>query len=162
MVYPSWNCFAECWLGGAFSREGTLVLQRTSLSYFGKLLQEGTPGERMGTLSRLFFSSAAKRARYGLFAVLEWILSDLRFPRNYFGQVLHVKQPRICSIIWLILFMVDKPYCTCFVAFTKSSRERGCASPGGGFGRMFRIAWYSAKQLGAQPSGTFSCQQAAN
>ena len=36
-------------------------------------------------------------------------LSDLRFPRNYFVQVLHVKQPRICSIIGLILFMADKP-----------------------------------------------------
>jgi len=44
----------------------------------------------------------------------------------------------------------------------KNSRERGWVHSGGGFGRMFRIAWYSAKQPGAQPSGTFSCQQAAN
>ena len=68
------------------------------------------PPECTHPLSRLFFASAAKRARYGLFAVvLERILSDLRFPRNYFVQVLHVKQPRICFIIGLILFMVDKP-----------------------------------------------------
>jgi len=49
-----------------------------------------------------------------------------------------------------------------FVAFTKNSRERKLARPGCGFGRMVRISWYSAKQPGAQPSGTFSCQQAAN
>ena len=36
------------------------MLERTSLSYFGKFLQEGTPGERVGTLWRLFFASAAQ------------------------------------------------------------------------------------------------------
>jgi len=45
------------------------------------------PPECTHPLSRLFFASAAKRARYGLFAVLESVLS-------YIG---------------LILFMVDKP-----------------------------------------------------
>ena len=32
-------------------------LERTSLSYFGKFLQEGTPGERMGTLWRRPFQN---------------------------------------------------------------------------------------------------------
>jgi len=46
-------------------------------------------------------------------------------------------------------------------ALAKNSRERGWAHSGGGFGRMFRIAWYSAKQLGAQPSGTDSFRRTA-
>ena len=33
------------------------ILERTSLSYFGKLLQEGTPGERRGTLWRRQFQN---------------------------------------------------------------------------------------------------------
>jgi len=37
-------------------------------------------------------------------------------------------------------------------ALAKNSRERGWVHSGGGFGKMFRIAWYSAKQLGAQPA----------
>ncbi len=49
-----------------------------------------------------------------------------------------------------------------WAALAKNSRERGWASPGGGFGRMLRNPSYSAGQPGAQPSGTFSCQQAAN
>ena len=56
----------------------------------------------------------------------------------------------------------NKPYQARLAALAKNSRERGGVHSGCGFGRMFRIAWYSAKQLGAQPSGTFSCQQAAN
>jgi len=48
------------------------------------------------------------------------------------------------------------------VTHTRNSQERGLARPGGGFGRMVRSSWYSAEKPGAQPSGTFSCQQAAN
>ncbi|MCI9611718.1 MAG: hypothetical protein HFH33_06710 [Eubacterium sp.] len=48
------------------------------------------------------------------------------------------------------------------VTFTKNSQERGWAHPGCGFGGMFRNPWYPAGKPGAQPSGTFSCQQAAN
>ncbi len=33
------------------------MLERTSLSYFGKFLQEGTPGERIGTLWRRQFQN---------------------------------------------------------------------------------------------------------
>ncbi len=33
------------------------MLERTSLSYFGKFLQEGTPGKRMGTLWRRQFQN---------------------------------------------------------------------------------------------------------
>ncbi len=43
----------------------------------------------------------------------------------------------------------NKPYRARLAALTKNSRERGWVHSGGGFGRMFRIAWYSAKQLGA-------------
>ncbi len=46
-------------------------------------------------------------------------------------------------------------------ALAKNSRESGSASPGGGFGRMVRIPWYSAGQPGAQPSGTFSFRRSA-
>ena len=48
----------------------------------------------------------------------------------------------------------NKPYRARLAALAKNSRERGWVHSGGGFERMFRIAWYSAKQLGAQPSGT--------
>jgi len=35
----------------------------------------------------------------------------------------------------------------------RTAGERGWVHSGGGFGKMFRIAWYSAKQPGAHPSG---------
>jgi len=56
----------------------------------------------------------------------------------------------------------NKLYRARLAALAKNSREKGGVHSGGGFGRMVRIDWYSAKQLGAQPIGTFSCQQAAN
>ena len=39
----------------------------------------------------------------------------------------------------------NKPYRARLAALAKNSRERGWVHSGGGFGRMFRIAWYSAK-----------------
>ena len=41
--------------------EMDLVLQRTSFRYFGKFLQEGTPGERMGTLWLRQFQNVKNR-----------------------------------------------------------------------------------------------------
>jgi len=69
------------------------VLERTSLSYFGKFLQEGTPGESVSIPSPGCSSQVLpKQARYGLVAVvLERTLSDLRFQGNYFERVFYVK-----------------------------------------------------------------------
>ena len=63
-----------------------------------------------------------------------------------------------------VLQQAEQPIYMKFVSvtFTKNSQERGGAHPGGGFGGMFRNPWYPAGKPGAQPSGTFSCQQAAN
>ncbi len=48
-----------------------------------------------------------------------------------------------------------------FVTLTKSSRERGLASSGCGFGRRFRSPLHSAGKPGAQPSGTDSFRRTA-
>ncbi len=64
------------------------------------------------------------------------------------------KSPTNCEIhltesIFQTRSRANKPYRARLAALAKNSRERGWVHSGGGFGRMFRIAWYSAKQLGA-------------
>ena len=50
-----------------------------------------------------------------------------------------------------VLQQAEQPIYMKFVSvtFTKNSQERGWASPGGGFGRMFRRPWHSAGESGA-------------
>jgi hypothetical protein len=63
--------------------------------------------------------------------------------------------------LFAVVLEANKPYQARLAELAKNSRERGGVHSGGGFGRMVRIAWYSAKQLGAQPSGTDSFRRTA-
>jgi len=72
-------------------------------------------------------------------------------------------RPPFLQLIFQSSNKSQKTQCTTYFAtLAKTSRERELARPGGGFGRMIRSPWHPAGKLGAQPSGTFSCQQEAN
>jgi hypothetical protein len=97
------------------------------------------PPEEAHPLSRLLFVNATKQAQYGLSTMNKKFLGKRKSDKIHSSTV-------------------KKPYQARLATLAKNSRARGGVPSGGGFGRMFRIAWYSAKQPGAQPSGTFSCQ----